>query len=186
MYVLGWVVSGHTFSLSTVSALSPVKHKGLHQGWTQTSPSYSFHKSIYHKSFFFFLSNSINNFGTQNQRERKKQTRVLEPIYIPRALNTGTCIQQGDLFYSAGLHRNRCQPQLTQEELRSGFGKNAGEWTGRVEISKEEILAVSVACSAIYWPTPGLKWRTFKLCSPQMRLQLPAAGVSQHPYANIL
>ena len=29
-----------------------------------------------------------------------------EPIYIPRALNTGTCIRQGDLFYSAGLHRN--------------------------------------------------------------------------------
>ena len=30
-------------------------------------------------------------------------------------------------------------PQLTQEKLRRGFGKNAGEWTGRVEISKEEI-----------------------------------------------
>ena len=29
-----------------------------------------------------------------------------EPIYIPRALNTGTCIQQGDPVYSAGLHRN--------------------------------------------------------------------------------
>ena len=28
-----------------------------------------------------------------------------KPIYIPWALNTGTCIQQGDLFYSAGLHR---------------------------------------------------------------------------------
>ena len=27
-------------------------------------------------------------------------------MYIPRALNTGTCIRQGDLFYSAGLHRN--------------------------------------------------------------------------------
>ena len=29
-----------------------------------------------------------------------------EPIYIPQALNTGTCIRQGDLFYSAGPHRN--------------------------------------------------------------------------------
>ena len=28
--------------------------------------------------------------------------------------------------------------------------KNEGEWTGKVEISKEEILAVSVACIAIY------------------------------------
>ena len=27
-----------------------------------------------------------------------------EPIYIPWAVNTGTCIQQGDLFYPAGLH----------------------------------------------------------------------------------
>ena len=30
------------------------------------------------------------------------------------------------------------------------FWKNAGEWTGSVEIIKEEILAVSVACMAIY------------------------------------
>ena len=28
------------------------------------------------------------------------------PTYIPRALNTGICIQQGDLFYSASLHRH--------------------------------------------------------------------------------
>ena len=26
-----------------------------------------------------------------------------------------------------------------QENIRGGFGKNAGEWIGRVEISKEEI-----------------------------------------------
>ena len=54
-----------------------------------------------------------------------------EPIDIPRALNTGTCIRQGDLFYSAGLHRN--------ENIGRGYGKNAGEFTGRIEISKEEI-----------------------------------------------
>ena len=28
------------------------------------------------------------------------QVMFFEPTYIPRALNTGTCIQQGDLFYS--------------------------------------------------------------------------------------
>ena len=54
----------------------------------------------------------------------------LEPIYMPRALNTGTCIQQGDLFYSAGQHRKK---------IGRGFGKNAGKWTGRVEISKKEL-----------------------------------------------
>ena len=31
----------------------------------------------------------------------------LEPIDMPQALNMGTCIQQGDLFYSAGQHRKK-------------------------------------------------------------------------------
>ena len=63
-----------------------------------------------------------------------------EPIYIPRALNTGICIRQGDLFYSAGLHRNHVLATVNTGEIRRDFGnKNAGEWTGRVEISKEEI-----------------------------------------------
>ena len=63
-----------------------------------------------------------------------------EPIYIPRALNTGTCIRQGDLFYSAGLHKNHVLATAnTGKKNRRGFGKNAGEWTGRVQISKEEI-----------------------------------------------
>ena len=62
-----------------------------------------------------------------------------EPIYMPRALNTGTCIQQGDLFYSAGLHRNHLLATADAGKIGRGFGKNAGEWTGRVEISKEEI-----------------------------------------------
>ena len=52
-----------------------------------------------------------------------------DPIYMPRALNTGTCIQQGDLFYSAGQH---------MKKLGEILEKNAGEWTGRVEISKKE------------------------------------------------
>ena len=30
-----------------------------------------------------------------------------------------------------------CRP--TQEKIGRGFGKNEGEWTGRVEISKEEL-----------------------------------------------
>ena len=58
---------------------------------------------------------------------------------MPRALNTGTCIQQGDLFYSAGLHRNHVLTKANTGEIGRGFGTNASEWTGRVEISKEEI-----------------------------------------------
>ena len=60
-------------------------------------------------------------------------------MYIPRALNTGTCIQQGNLIYSAGLHRNHVLAKANTVEIGRGFGKNAGKWTGRVEISKEEI-----------------------------------------------
>ena len=63
-----------------------------------------------------------------------------EPIHIPRALNTRTCIRQGDLFYSAGLHSNHVSATANTGEIREVFGEKADEWTGRVEISKEEIL----------------------------------------------
>ena len=36
------------------------------------------------------------------------QVMFFECIYIPRVLNTGTWIQQGEIFYYAGLHKNRC------------------------------------------------------------------------------
>ena len=62
-----------------------------------------------------------------------------EPIYIPRALNTETCIQQSDLFYSAGLHRNLVLATANTGKIGRDLEKNAGEWTRSVEISKEEI-----------------------------------------------
>ena len=63
-----------------------------------------------------------------------------EPIYIPQELNTGICIWQGDLLYSAGLHRNHVLA-IANTGKKSGevLEKNEGEWTGSVEISKEEI-----------------------------------------------
>ena len=63
--------------------------------------------SHYTKSLFFSNHNS-NSIHNSERNPRKTTTHELEPIYISRALNTGTCIQQGDLFYFAGLHRNRC------------------------------------------------------------------------------
>ena len=87
---------------------------GLNTNFT-LSTGYSFHKSAYTSHVF------------------------IQPIYILRELNTGTRIKQANLFHSAGLHRNQCQPKPTQEKIGRGFGKNAGEWTGRVEMSKEEI-----------------------------------------------
>ena len=56
--------------------------------------------------------------------------------------------QHGNL-HPAGGPILFCEP--TQERKNQEmFWKNAGEWTGSVEIIKEEILAVSVACMAIY------------------------------------
>ena len=51
----------------------------------------------------------------------------------------GTCIQQDDLVYSAGLHRNHVLVTASKGEIGRGFGTNAGEWTGGLEISEEEM-----------------------------------------------
>ena len=67
----------------------------------------------------------------------------------PRALNTGTCLKQGDLFYSAGLHKNHVLTTANTGKIGRGFGKNAGEWTGGVEIGKEEIPG-SKRCIYVY------------------------------------
>ena len=61
----------------------------------------------------------------------------IEPIYIPWAFNIGTCIQQGDLFYSAGLHKNHALATANTGKIRRGFGKKSGEWTGIIEIIKD-------------------------------------------------
>ena len=46
-----------------------------------------------------------------------------EPIYIPRALKRGTCIRQGDLYYSAGLHRNHVLATANTAKKGRGPGK---------------------------------------------------------------
>ena len=68
------------------------------------------------------------------------QVMFSELIYIPRALNTGTCIQQGDLFYSAGVHRNHVLATANTREIGRGFGKKM-QVSGPegLKISKEEI-----------------------------------------------
>ena len=63
-----------------------------------------------------------------------------------------------------GPSQEPCVSHSQHKKNRERFWKNAGELTGRVEIDKKKSLAVSVACMAIYWPTPGFKGRTFELC----------------------
>ena len=53
-------------------------------------------------------------------------------IHIPRALNTGTCIQQGDLFYSAGLHRNHVL-------ATANTGKISGEVFEKLQVNGPEV-----------------------------------------------
>ena len=79
------------------------------------SPSYSFHKSSYHKSCFLCLF-----IFRGHLRREPASSRVT--YFILRAY-TGTGVS----------HSQR------RKKIGRGFGKNAGEWTGRVEISKEEI-----------------------------------------------
>ena len=54
-----------------VGALRPDNHKGLHQGWKKTnfsrSPSYSFHKLLYHKSLFLKPQLRFYKFWNANQ-----------------------------------------------------------------------------------------------------------------------
>ena len=76
-----------------LAALSPVSHKVLHHGWTQTSSylqviHFTSHYTTSYSFVLFFLA-----------------------VYIPRALNTGTCIQKGDLFYSAGTQHGNLHPE---------------------------------------------------------------------------
>ena len=83
----------------------------------------------------------------------------------------GTCLQQGDQFYSAGLHRNHVLAIANTGEIRRGFGKNSGEWTGRVEISKEEIPGSKRSMYG-YILTYSRLYRenVYALCSHQMGL----------------
>ena len=79
------------------------------------SKSYSFHKSSYHKSFFF----SLFIFRGHSTRELASG-RV---TYFSLWAYTGTSV-------------SHCQHRKKSGEV---LEKNAGEWTGRVGINKEEI-----------------------------------------------
>ena len=52
------------------------------------------------------------------------QVMFFEPINIPRALNTGTCIGQGDLFYFAGPHRNRVLATANTDHFKGDVNKD--------------------------------------------------------------
>ena len=113
-------------------ALSPTDHKGLYQGWKQTSIHLLvIHSTNRHTTSFFFSnhnSNYIHNFGTQTQK------------------NNSTCF--GAHFYSVGTqHRNLHQSSVTMSRMtysillahtetgvsHSKYRNNSGEVLGRID-----------------------------------------------------
>ena len=81
------------------------------------SPSHSFHKLSYHKSCFLSLF-IFSGHATREPANGRVTYLILRPAQEP-------CVGHSQ-------HR---------KTFGWGFGKNAGEWTGSVEISKEEIPA---------------------------------------------
>ena len=113
-----WLVWSFTLVSSLVVALSPVNHKGLHQAWTQTSLYLQvIHFTSHHTTSHVFWA-YLYSVGSQRGN--------LHPAGWPISFCGPT--QEPCVSYSQ--HR---------KNFGRGFGKNAGEWTGRVEISKEEI-----------------------------------------------
>ena len=128
-----------------------------------------FHKetnTTEHTSYFVEHTDSFGKWKSYSQLKTptRKHSNTCYYIYIPRALNTETCINYLQ-WRGAWWPILYCEStQLTQEKLGKGFEKNnAVEWTGRLEISSwKKSLADGEACMAIFWPAPGFKERTFK------------------------
>ena len=87
------------------------------------SPSYSFHKSSYHKSWGFFLA-YLYSVDTQH----------------------GNLHPAGRPILFSDLHRNRCQPQPTQEQIGRGFEIN----DQRRDLSTRTAVLVS-ASTVMMW-----------------------------------
>ena len=105
------------------------------------SPSYSCHKSLYHKLLFFvFFSNhnsaSIHNFGTQNQ---KNNNTCFRAYLYSMSTQQGNLHPAGWLILFYGPTQEPVLATANTGKTRERFWKNAGEWTRRVEICKEEI-----------------------------------------------
>ena len=102
-----------------VGAFSPVNHKGLHQGWTQTSLYFQVsHSTSHHTTNSWVLLAYLYSADTQH--------RNLHPAGWPILF----CRPTQEPCVSHSQHREKSGEVLE---------KNAGEWTGSVEISKKEI-----------------------------------------------
>ena len=92
-----------------VGAFSPVNHKGLHQGWTQTS--------LYLQVIHFTSHHTTSH--------------VFWAFLYSAGTKQGNLHPAGDLVYSAGRHRNHVLAHANTGETRRGFGKMQVNKQGR-------------------------------------------------------
>ena len=124
MALSSWIVTSH-------------QQQRVTSGWITYSKYFdtsSKHQSLSHKFVSFTGKVSKTNHISINQWPK---THVLVPIFILGALTAGTgfVTEQGDLFYSAGLHEiGNCinLPKLMQLKSRERIWKNEGDWSGTV------------------------------------------------------
>ena len=112
-----WQMGGYRFGKLVIWCFEPSQPQriasGLNTNFT-LSPSYSLHKSLHHKSCFLACLYSA---GTQHRN-----------LHLA-----------GWPFLFCGPKQEPCVSHSQHRKNREKFSKNAGEWAGRVDISKEEI-----------------------------------------------
>ena len=106
-------------------------------------------------------SNFVHYFITQTQ---KNKTHVLEAVYIFRGHSTREPASSRVTYFIMGPTQTPSLATANTGKTRVRFGKNAGEWTERVEISKEEIPGSKRNMYGYTDPLQALKGRTFKFC----------------------
>ena len=115
-----------------------------------------------------FLPQTIAQFlSTISERKtRKTITHVLEPIYFLARTQHGNLHPAGWPILFCGPTQEPVLATANKGKTWERFGKNADEWTGRVEISKEEIPGSKRSKYDYITTSPGVEGRTFKaLCS---------------------
>ena len=107
--------------LVLVGAVSPVNHKGLHQSWTKTSlyPQV-IHFTSHHTTRQAFFGACLYSAGARHRNLHSAGWPIL----------------------FCGPTQEPCVSHSQHRRNREMFCKKAGEWTGRVEISKEEIPGI--------------------------------------------
>ena len=124
--------------------MRPINPKGLYQGWKRTSVYLLLIHSTSPYTASLFSQTTTESISTFSERKpRKRITHVLEPIIFSGHSTREPASSRMTYFMraytSTGVSHSQHRKKK-KKQPRERFWKNAGEWTLRVEISKEEIL----------------------------------------------